>query len=66
MVFSFASVTAEGAACLNFFTVNGVFVEDKPTPSGSVQNRQLLIFQSARPLCKSFVMQPSIWWDCRL
>ena len=50
MIFAGSVVTAEGAACLNFLAVKRSVVEDKPAPSGSFQDRQLLIGQTARPL----------------
>ena len=50
MIFAISVVAAEGAACLNFFTVKRSVVEDKPAPSGGFQDRQLLIGQTARPL----------------
>jgi len=50
MIFAGAMVAAEGAACLNFLTVNRSVIEDKPAPSGGFQDRQLLICQTARPL----------------
>lgn len=43
-------IAAEGAACLNFLTVKRSVIEDKPAPSDSFQDRQLLICQTARPL----------------
>ena len=43
-------IAAEGAACLNFFTMKRSVIEDKPAPSGGFQDRQLLIGQTARPL----------------
>ena len=53
MIFAGAVVAAEGAACLNFFAVKRSVVEDKPAPSGSFQDRQLLIGQTARPLSET-------------
>ena len=50
MIFAGSVVTAEGAACLNFFAVKRSVAEDKPAPSGGFQDRQLLIGQTARPL----------------
>ena len=50
MIFSGSMVAAKGAACLNFLTVKRSVIEDKPAPSGSFQDRQLLIGQTARPL----------------
>ena len=50
MIFAASMVTAEGAACLDFFTMKRSGVEDKPAPSGGFQDRQLLIGQTARPL----------------
>jgi len=50
MMFAGSMIAAEGAACLNFFTMKRSVVEDKPAPSGGFQDRQLLISQTARPL----------------
>lgn len=50
MMFAIPVIAAEGAACLNFFTVKRSVVEGKPAPSGSFQDRQLLISQMARLL----------------
>ena len=50
MMLSRSVVTAEGAACLDLRPPQRSGVEDKPAPSGSFQDRQLLIGQTARPL----------------
>lgn len=49
-MFAGSMIAAEGAACLNFLAVKRSVIEDKPTPSGGFQDRQLLISQTARPL----------------
>jgi len=50
MIFAVPVVAAEGTACLNLLAVKRSVVEDKPAPSGGLQDRQLLIGQTARPL----------------
>ena len=50
MIFAGSVVTAEGAACLNFLAVKRSVIESKPAPSGGLQDRQLLICQTVRPL----------------
>ena len=53
MIFASSMIAAEGAACLNFLAVKRSVIEDKPTPSGGFQDRQLLIGQTVRPLSET-------------
>ena len=69
MILPGAMVAAEGTAYLNLVPMKGSRIEDKPAPSGSVQNGKLLILpcQAVSPL--SGVMPPWAWhavpWDAQ-
>lgn len=69
MILPGAMIAAEGTACLNLVPVKGSRIEDKPAPSGRVQNGKFLIApcQAVSPL--SGVMPPWAWnavpWDAQ-
>ena len=54
MMFSHAAVTAEGAACLNFFTVKRSVVEDKPAPSGRFHDGDLIVLSDGQTESPSY------------
>ena len=69
MILPGAMVAAEGTTCLNLVPMKGSRIEDKPAPSGSVQNGKLLILPSQAVSPLSGVMPPWAWyavpWDAQ-